>query len=298
MSGHRDARAVAAHVEQLLTELERTAEPTVVGRVEDLVRGLMEFYGAGLARVVGLLSDTDEGTRLLARLAEDRAVASLLVLHDLHPASTAERVAAALEKVRPYLGSHAGGVELLGVDGEVVRLRLEGNCDGCPSSTTTVELAIEQAIDELAPEITRVQVDGVVAAPRPGATGPGGRPLLPLEPLAAPAPQPSGQVVNWVDVTGATLPVPGTVRAARLGGQDTVLCGVGGNLYAYRDQCPACRARLSDGRLEGGLLCCEGCPQRYDVCRAGAGDGTHLEPLPLLDDAGTVRVAVPTLVAT
>lgn len=68
--------------------------------------------------------------------------------------------------MRPYLGSHAGGVELLGVDpAGVVRLRLEGNCHGCPSSHVTATMAIERAILEGAPEINDVVVAGVAAEP-------------------------------------------------------------------------------------------------------------------------------------
>jgi Fe-S cluster biogenesis protein NfuA len=71
-------------------------------------------------------------------------------------------VVEALDEVRPYLGSHAGGVELVGIDPDgVVQLRLEGSCDGCPSSTQTVKLAIERAIEEAAPEVTRVEVENL-----------------------------------------------------------------------------------------------------------------------------------------
>jgi Fe-S cluster biogenesis protein NfuA len=103
-------------------------------------------------------------------------VARLLVLHDLHPKDTETRVVEALDQVRPYLGSHAGGVELLGVDPEgVVHLRLEGSCDGCPSSVQTVKLAIERAIEEAAPEVTRVEVENLTREREPQ--------LLQIQPL-------------------------------------------------------------------------------------------------------------------
>jgi len=84
-----------------------------------------------------------------------------LVVHDLHPLDLETRVARALERVRPYLGSHGGDVKLLGVEDGVVLLRLEGSCQGCPSSTVTMKLAIEKAIEEAAPEILRIEVEGV-----------------------------------------------------------------------------------------------------------------------------------------
>ena len=78
---------------------------------------------------------------------------ALLILHGLHPLDVETRIARALDRVRPYLGSHGGDVKLLGVTDGVVHLRLEGSCHGCPSSTVTMKLAIEKAIEEAAPEV-------------------------------------------------------------------------------------------------------------------------------------------------
>ncbi|WP_372667836.1 NifU family protein [Amycolatopsis kentuckyensis] len=145
---------------------------------EELVHTLLEFYGAGLTRIVEAVDRP-----LLERLAEDDHIRGLLVLHDLHPRSTHERVTEALDKVRPYLGSHAGDVEFVGIDDGVLRLRLQGTCDGCPSSTVTAKYAIERVVREAAPEISDVVVEGVVED-----AGPGGRPLLPLVPCPVEVP--------------------------------------------------------------------------------------------------------------
>ena len=92
---------------------------------------------------------------------EDELVASLLVLHGLHPKDTEARVVEALDQVRPFLGSRQRGRAARGQPEGVVRLRLEGSCDGCPSSTMTVKLAIERAIEEAAPEVTAVEVENL-----------------------------------------------------------------------------------------------------------------------------------------
>lgn len=173
-----DARTAAARIDEALAGFAASPDPRAMERAEDLVRTLMDFYGEAVGRLVDLLNGTPNGQEALRRVADDRAVSGLLVLHDLHPASTAERVAQALERVRPYLGSHAGDVELIGVDDGVVRLRLIGSCDGCPSSSATVTNAIERAIDEIAPEVSRVEVEGAV--PALTVNGPGGRTLLPV----------------------------------------------------------------------------------------------------------------------
>ncbi|MFI5605584.1 NifU family protein [Amycolatopsis sp. NPDC051903] len=183
MADH-DLGQVSERIEQLLGELAAEAGGPVADKAEDLVHTLLEFYGAGLATIVSALHEDDAGEALLARLAGDDHVRGLLVLHDLHPVPTLERVNAALDEVRPYLGSHAGDVEIVEIDGAgVLRLQLQGTCDGCPSSTVTAKQAIERVVRDAAPELTDVVVAGVVPEP----TGPGGRPLLPLEAVECPA---------------------------------------------------------------------------------------------------------------
>jgi Fe-S cluster biogenesis protein NfuA len=173
-------RDVGERIETLLDEL--TARDPAVGRAtEELVRLLAEMYGAGWEHAVTVLHEAGpDGTAMLDRLAADDLVSALLALHGLHPRSVEERVNRALDEVRPYLGSHAGGVTLVGVDGDgVVRLRLEGSCDGCPSSLQTVRTAVEGAVADAAPEVTGVEVEGVV--PEQGSSTPG---LLQIQPYS------------------------------------------------------------------------------------------------------------------
>jgi Fe-S cluster biogenesis protein NfuA/nitrite reductase/ring-hydroxylating ferredoxin subunit len=295
-----DVQAVGSRVEALLAEFASTTDPVTARRAEELVGLLVEFYGAGLARIVELL-----GERAVAPLLDDKLVSSLLVLHELHPQSTEERVLAALERVRPYLGSHAGDVEYLGLDPDgTVRLRLAGSCDGCPSSAVTVKMAIERGIEEAAPEVTKVEVEGV--APDPAskliATPAEGRPLLPLSQVSR---EPEPPAATWVEVEGIDGLRQGQVVPTRVGATAAVVCNVGGNLYAYADRCPACGSGLTGAELEGVLLSCPGCAQRYDVVRAGRGFGgsvevarQHLDPLPLLAENGGIRIAVPAQAAS
>ncbi|MGW4644445.1 NifU family protein [Sphaerisporangium sp. NPDC004334] len=158
----RDVRAAGERVETLIDQLGALADPAARARAEELVRTLVGLYGAGLERVMAIVVES-EAAEVLRRLAGDELVSGLLVLHDLHPLGTEDRVRAALDAVRPSLGLHEGGVELLGVDeAGVVRLRLSGNCHGCASSRVTVTQAIERAVLGAAPEVTRLEVDGVV----------------------------------------------------------------------------------------------------------------------------------------
>jgi Fe-S cluster biogenesis protein NfuA/nitrite reductase/ring-hydroxylating ferredoxin subunit len=288
---------VGERVEAMLAEFASTSDPTIAGRAEELVSLLVEFYGAGLARIMELLDG-----QALAPLLADKAVAGLLVLHDLHPQSTEERVLAALDRVRPYLGSHAGDVEYLGLDPDgTVRLRLAGSCDGCPSSALTVKMAIEKGIEDVAPEVTKVEVEGVApdpASPLTAGAAPDGHTLLPLHQVSR---RPEPPDATWVQVEGIEDLGQGRVVSKLVADTAVVVCNVGGSLYAYADRCPLCSSGLSGAELVGALLACPGCTQRYDVVRAGRGllgkateaGRAHLDPLPLLAENDGVRIAVP-----
>ncbi len=278
-------------IEALLAGLRSGGGPAAA-TAEELVGLLVSLYGDGLSRVVAVLQGAGPaGTAILGTLADDPLVGSLLLLHDLHPLDVDARIQQALDRVRPYLGSHAGGVEYLGVTDGVARLRLEGSCHGCPSSTVTVQLAIEGAVAEAAPEISGVVVEGMTKPPEAPLLQIGSRPGDPAAGAAA------GSQGDWVTLPGIGPPSsrPVTADAA---GLPVLLCAVRGTLYAYRDTCPACGSALGDGGLERELLTCR-CGARYDVSRAGRGlDGQdrHLDPLPLLADSHGVRVAVPAAV--
>jgi Fe-S cluster biogenesis protein NfuA len=144
-----EVRERVGRVEELLAAIE--GNPTAV----EAVASVVELYGEGLRRIVARGVDT-----------RDELVAHLLLLHDLHPEDVETRVARALDEVRPYLGSHGGDVELLGVADGVARVRLTGTCDGCPSSAATLQYAIEEAVARAAPELDGIEADGV-AEPAP-----------------------------------------------------------------------------------------------------------------------------------
>jgi Fe-S cluster biogenesis protein NfuA len=163
-----------------LATLDDAGYVNIVGRIKDMIiRGGENIYPREIeeflyqhpdvsdVQVIGVPS-ARYGEEVMAwvklregaRLAEDDLVAHLLILHGLHPVPLEQRVHGALEQVRPYLGSHGGDVELLGVEDGVAHVRLEGTCNGCPSSTVTLRNAIEKAIMGAAPELERIEADG------------------------------------------------------------------------------------------------------------------------------------------
>ncbi|KAF5961532.1 hypothetical protein HYC85_002741 [Camellia sinensis] len=70
---------------------------------------------------------------------------------------TAENVESVLDEIRPYLIADGGNVALHEIDGNVVRLKLQGACGSCPSSVMTMKMGIERRLMEKMPEIVAVE---------------------------------------------------------------------------------------------------------------------------------------------
>ncbi len=295
LESSEDLRATGERIDALL---EASAAGGVVARerAEELVRLVADLYGAGLERILDLVHEAGRlDDEVLAALAGDDLVSSLLLVHGLHPYDVDERVERALDGVRPYLGSHGGDVELIGVTDEgTVRLRLLGSCDGCPSSAVTLKLAVEGAIEAAAPEITAIEVEEVSA--------PGGETLIAVSSLRSRLAEQS-EAASWESVPGLSDLAPGAVTIVEAGSARLLVCRLGSELFAYQDRCPRCEASLRGAALSRRLgaavgeavLRCPGCQAHYDVRRAGAcldDEAFHLTPVPLLSEGGTVSVAI------
>ncbi|NJL10865.1 MAG: NifU family protein [Calothrix sp. SM1_7_51] len=70
---------------------------------------------------------------------------------------TSDNVETVLDEMRPYLMSDGGNVELVDIDGPIVKVRLQGACGSCPSSTMTLKMGIERRLREMIPEIAEVE---------------------------------------------------------------------------------------------------------------------------------------------
>jgi Fe-S cluster biogenesis protein NfuA/nitrite reductase/ring-hydroxylating ferredoxin subunit len=291
MSQGKNLRAAGDRIERLLQELGTVADPRVRANAEELVRLLMELYGSALARVLEIIDDTGSADTIFERLAADDLVASLLVLHGLHPLNVETRIVHALDRVRPYLGSHGGDVKLLGVNEGVVYLRLEGSCHGCPSSTVTMKLAIEKAIEEAAPEVVRIEVEG--ANPSASGASNGNGTAQKSNPTAR-----EDRGINageWITLDKLPEFTAANLAHTKLAGMNILLCRVGENFYAYQDSCPSCGSPLGGSALQENILICSACARSYDLGRAGQCldvSELHLAPLPLLVEKDGMKVAV------
>ncbi|MEU6540894.1 hypothetical protein [Streptomyces sp. NPDC047000] len=146
-----DAEAAGRRVDEVLTRLAERSDPAAGEAAEELVRSLMEFYGAGLARILELLPPGGPADALLG----DGLVAGLLVLHDLHPEDVTARIARALATVRDHELTPDGYDEANGT----LRLRAAPRTGcGCSGGTDAARRAAEDALACFAPEVTTVLV--------------------------------------------------------------------------------------------------------------------------------------------
>jgi Fe-S cluster biogenesis protein NfuA/nitrite reductase/ring-hydroxylating ferredoxin subunit len=268
-----------SRIQELVAQID--ALPNSPARVlfQECLESVLAFYGHGLERILQLVANAGpDGQKIYHDLIHDNVVRGLLIIHDLHPVDIETRLRDALDKVRPYLRSHGGNVELISLTNDVARLRLQGTCKSCASSTVTLELAIRHAIEEACPDLIGFEVEGAPAQSA-GATV---------------APHPQRATPNWIVIDHALQLDDEAGMSVRVGDLRLVICKVNGDLYAYRNNCPTCNMPLNTRMLDSGLLQC-GLGHQYDVRQAGRcpdNPNVHLDPFPLLILDGVVKVAV------
>jgi Fe-S cluster biogenesis protein NfuA/nitrite reductase/ring-hydroxylating ferredoxin subunit len=272
-----DINAHGERLQKLLAEVEALPYPGARELIQDCMESVLGFYGTGLKRILQVVSeDGPEGRKVFRDLIRDDVVKGLLLIHDLHPLNLEDRLLEALDKVRPYLKSHGGNVELISLENDVARLRLQGTCQSCASSSVTLELAIRHAIEQACPDLVHFEVEGVE------------------QDKSAASLVSRRAVTEWTVVKTAHQLEEGAWMPVRIGDVRLVICKVNGTLYAYRNRCPACNMPLDTGSFEGGFLSCA-LNHRYDVVHAGrcaAIPSAHLDPLPLLVQENVVKVAL------
>ena len=271
-----DINSQGERIQQLLQKVDSLPYPGARELIQECMEAVLAFYGTGLSRILEVVTEAGvEGRKVYQKLIRDDVVKGLLLIHDLHPLDLEARLLDALEKVRPYLKSHGGNVELISLDNAVAKLRLLGTCKSCASSSVTLELAIRQAIEQACPDLIHFEVEGLAEDGK----------------LTEP---PRRTITDWTVVKSAHQLEEGAWIPVRIGDKRLVVCKVYGNLYAYRNRCPACNMPLDTGSLEGGFLSCS-LGHRYDVVHAGHCaeiPTAHLDPLPLLVQDNVVKVAL------
>ena len=212
----------------------------------------------------------------LAELAAGNAghplAQALLAMYGLVEVDDLLLVEEALDEVRPYIESHGGEVELVGVEAGVVTVRLSGACQGCAGSAITLRRGIEQALQDRYEGFREL----VAVDPEPGPQ------LIQLEDLRRP------QFVS--------VPAPDHDLAAQdVDGVSVLLARLDGEVYAFRNRCAVDGMPLEGGRLAGAVIVCPWHNCAYDA-RTGKRVDAQAEPglavVPVALDGDAVKVAV------
>lgn len=157
MIEEQEVRKQAQEIERLIREIETITDPELREKVVTLVQSMMAFHAAGIERLMQIIGDDGESSlSMLANLANDNLVGSLLLLYGVHPFSMRVRVEQALDRLRSSSILNGGTVELLGISDGIVRLQVQ-NQKNCQSSKQALRTAVEEALYEAAPDIAEIQ---------------------------------------------------------------------------------------------------------------------------------------------
>ncbi len=262
-------------IQQLIEDIESLPDLKARNLMQECIQEMLGFYGNGLERILKIISggNSSAAREIYNNLIEDSFINGLLLIHDLHPLDLKTRLHKALDKVKPYMDSHGGSVEIVSVENGVAKLKLSGSCNGCPSSSSTLELGIKEAIEEFCPDLLGLEVEGISAVPKA---------------------EKKLNETGWSSINGLDKLPDGSMLAVESKGVPLIVCRVNNQLYAYRNFCPACERSFTNGSLNGSVLACQ-LGHRYDAQHAGIctdDPAIYLEPFPLLEENGRVKIAV------
>ncbi len=128
-----------------------------------LKHAVEDFHQYALAHLIQHLKKDEHGRDLLFGMLDDPSIYALFAMHGLIRVDPKIQALQALESVRPYMQSHGGDVELVNVQDNVVYLKLQGACEGCSASSTTLNNLVEKVIRTQMPDVTQIVVVPTVA---------------------------------------------------------------------------------------------------------------------------------------
>lgn len=163
-TGNGEDRQQALHrLEELIRALDAHPDPSARETARELLALVLDLHGIGLARLMGIVTNADGGTAIVARLVENEQVQAMLLLHGLHPDDLDTRVRRAVDRLRPHLGVHGLRLDVVEISSGTVRLRLRGSGAAAIKAPLlwTLPGEIEGAVVEAAPDVENVLIDGL-----------------------------------------------------------------------------------------------------------------------------------------
>jgi hypothetical protein len=162
-----EMRAVSRRIEALVVELAAVQDVAVRCRIEELIRLLMQLHAEAVARMLAMMQIPGfEARDGVERFAADPVVASVLMLHDLHPHDVRTRVEKALDLLRGSLGTQVQ-LAVVTVNDDFVRVRVDATPGGCATPIEGIRATVDAAIRDAAPAVGSVEVEAAIAAAPP-----------------------------------------------------------------------------------------------------------------------------------
>lgn len=155
-------RAESQRITELLDEIRAMIAPPAWDKLEQIIQRVVSLYSHALGRALAHARAADVDETFEGRICDDDLLASLLLLHGLHPLATDERVRRALENVRERLGTDVPPLEVDAIDADgTIHVRATGTLGGGAMSARLVEGSIRKAIEDAAPEVVRIELSGL-----------------------------------------------------------------------------------------------------------------------------------------
>lgn len=269
-----DFTDLASDVDRALADV-AALEPGARAKALALRETVDRLTKDALVKLVRKLRLDERGSDLLVDALAIPEVYALFCAHEIIKPTLAHRVAAALELVKPYLESHGGSIELVGIEGDVAMVRLQGSCTGCSMSAQTLRAGVEDAVKSRVPEISRVQHVTETAVPG----------LIVLEPMTK-----TGAEAGWVQGPRADEIAGGF--ATPVAGTTAIVLRDAERIFAYENACPHMGMPLDGGALDGTVLTCPSHGFRFDITSGECLTAGHVQltALPLRIENGFVWV--------
>jgi hypothetical protein len=155
-------RAESHEIERELAELRELVVPAAWNRIEHVLRVTIALYGTGLAHALAHAKRAGADVAGLDNLViDDDLLASLLLLHGLHPLPTASRVLRVVADLRAELGIAEVDLGVDTISDGVARLHASHNLGGGAMSAHVAAEIVRRAIEHSAPELDAIEITGL-----------------------------------------------------------------------------------------------------------------------------------------
>lgn len=164
--GQRDSANEQGRLQELLGALGALDDPAAKSMAKKLVQAVMELHGTALTELLAIVEEagTQPADTLLPRFAANPKVCGLLLLHDLHPEDLATRARKVVEHLRPHLGVRGVRIDFVGVEDNVVRVRVTASGQKTQRPPVAeLRREIEDAVLAMTPDAADLAIEGLEA---------------------------------------------------------------------------------------------------------------------------------------